>query len=121
MVEANVFEALYHYGPHAEENYLSESFVFVLRMLLQRRPVAGLTVLNALCAARGGWSFTNAAEIAIATQIATDSGRPDIEIRASATLAFVEVKHDAPLSAGQLEVYEPSFGSPARPIRNWSY
>jgi len=107
MTSSNVFLALSKYGSRELENYLTESFVFLLGMLLERETVHGLAFVNKLCGVKGDASFTKVEEITISTQITVEDGRPDIEIRGGARqLFYVEVKHDAQLGDDQLEYYK---------------
>ena len=110
-MKENIFVTLFKFGPGAEENYLTEAFVFLLKLLLERELDAGLAIINQLC----GLSQENRFEVlkpsAICTQITVDNKRPDIEIRGDKdTLVYVEVKHDSPLGEGQLESYNPFSG-----------
>ncbi|MCB9444201.1 MAG: PD-(D/E)XK nuclease family protein [Ardenticatenaceae bacterium] len=103
-MDNNVFSVLSRYAPRATENYLTEAFVFVVKMLLDRQSDAGLDIVNRLCDL--SLDFTNPKTIVITTQRTSENGRPDIEIvEDNNTVVFVEVKHDSPLSPGQLESY----------------
>jgi hypothetical protein len=102
----NVFSALLKFGPGAEENYLTESLVFLLRLLLERIPDKGLPIINRLCGLPRETQFKKPGTITLNTQVTVEQGRPDIEIRGGEdTLVFVEVKHDSPLGTRQLEYY----------------
>lgn len=103
---ANVFSALSMYGSSQEENYLTESFVFLINLLIERMPNEGLRFLNRLTGPLPFHSITQPRLIVIRTQAACEQGRPDIEIReAEDTLVYVEIKHDSPIGYGQLEYY----------------
>ena len=45
----NVFSALSEYGSNARENYLTEAYVFLLKLLLDRGPSVGFGMVNQLC------------------------------------------------------------------------
>ncbi len=105
-VPENVFSALFKACPAAEENYLTEALVFVFKLLLERVPDEGVAMVNRLCGFSHKARLEDPGSIGISTQVIVDEGRPDIEIRSgSDTLVYVEVKHDAPLGANQLEYY----------------
>lgn len=104
MAEPNVFSALSRYNA-AQENTLTESFVFLLRLLLVRQPEVALQVLNQLCGNGSSGIFDSAEAVTIVTQSQVGDGWVDIEIRAPDTLFYVEVKHDSLLGIGQLEYY----------------
>ncbi len=106
MMRENVFSALFKSCPVADENYLTEAFVFVQKLLLERVPDEGVAFVNWLSGLPQAAHFEDPESIAISTQVTVDEGRPDIEIRHTpGTLIYVEVKHDAPLGDGQLEYY----------------
>ena len=107
MSAPNVFTTLSKYGSSEVENYLTEAFVFLLNLLLERNPEIALTFVNKLCGLSGERQLTKPKSVAISTQIVVDEGRPDIEIRQGVNaLIYIEVKHDAPLGVGQLEYYK---------------
>lgn len=106
---SSIFSVLSRYAHRQEENYLTEAFVYLIELLLERSPESGLKLLDKLCGERTkGW-FSNHEEITIKTQVTVEEGRPDIEIRvADDKLVFIEVKHDSRLSTNQLEAYHSS-------------
>ena len=100
----DIFSSLARAGISSEENYLTEAFVYVLKLLLVHQPTLGLHVINQLCDLPE--RLADPVSITILTQASYLSGRPDIEIRCgSDTLVLVEVKHDSPLGFYQLERY----------------
>lgn len=105
-MELNIFSALARYSGHAEENYLTESLVFIARLLLERDPRLGLCFADLLsCQCDEPW-FNSAASLHISTQVNTAVGTPDIELRQHDVLVYIEVKHDSPLGVDQLERYK---------------
>ena len=74
----NVFSTLARPGLGAED-YLTESFVFVLKLLLERAPDEGVAVVNRLSGLSEEARFRHPASVAISTQVIVDEGRPDIE------------------------------------------
>ena len=102
----NVLSSLSKYGSSADENYLTESLVFLVRLLLERAPEEGLALVNLLSGDSQGALFSDPQLLEISTQITVEQGRPDIEIRdGSDVLVYVEVKHDSGLGWDQLERY----------------
>ena len=100
----DIFSSLARAGVSSEENYLTESFVYVLKLLLIQQPSLGLQIINQLCDLPD--QLVDPVGIDILTQASYQSGRPDIEIRCgSDTLVLVEVKHDSLLGFTQLERY----------------
>lgn len=107
MKTQNLFSTLSKYGSRELENYLTESFVFVMTLLLERETFHALEFLNRLCGVEGEESFNDPGSLNITTQVTVDEGRPDIEIReGSKKLFYIEIKHDSPLGGGQLEYYK---------------
>lgn len=107
MKAPNVFATLSKYGSRELENFLTESFVFLIKLLLEKEKVHGLAFINRLCGLGECDSFADSDAVSISTQITIEDGRPDIEIRDGAKkLYYIEIKHDAPLGEGQLEYYK---------------
>ncbi len=63
------------------ENYLTESFVFLIKLILERDEVFGLDFLKKLCGFDEDDCFSTSESISISTQVTVEEGRPDIEIR----------------------------------------
>jgi hypothetical protein len=101
----NLFRALSHYGSSQSENYLTEAFVHVLRILGARVPEAFQQVMCRLCGIPTS-SFESGDRISLTTQTALPKGRPDIRFAIGDQLVvYVEVKDWSPLAEGQLEEY----------------
>ncbi|MDH3988135.1 MAG: PD-(D/E)XK nuclease family protein [Gammaproteobacteria bacterium] len=107
MTQPSLFKTLSKYGSTEAENYLSESFVALINILLEQCPDAGLHLLNRICGLTGQVKFDNPDLIELSREVPVGDGRIDIEIRSgSEILAYIEVKHDAALANGQLEYYK---------------
>ena len=112
----NVFSTLFKARLGAED-FLTEAFAFQLRLLLERVPNAGVTIINKLSGLPNDDYFKRPESVVIATQVIVDEGRPDIEIRdGQDRLVYVEVKHDAPLGIDQLEYYLDKLQAAPEPI-----
>lgn len=108
MTTANLFSTLFTYCTASEENYLTDAFAYFLRQLLERVPTFGLHFLNHLCGLHKNndeHKFSDMKTITISTQVTVEQGRPDLEIKDVYRIVYIEVKHDASLSPGQLEYY----------------
>ena len=101
-MQTNIFTELTKFTT-SQENSLTEAFVFVLKVLYERDRESGLKILAILT----GLQIDSAIEsVSIRTQIAHDSGRPDIEIEIDkVALVHIEVKDDAAFGYKQLEKY----------------
>jgi hypothetical protein len=105
MSSNNIFSALAKYNSARNENYLTESFVFVINTFLQREHIIGLEILNLLCAENNEFFFSTNEDVTISTQEKTKQGTPDIKVSSPDKLVYIEVKHDSPLSPSQLLRY----------------
>lgn len=106
MTVPNTFKALSYYGSSQSENYLTESFVHVLRVLKTRARAALVEVVQELSGLTDVGALSQDALILISTQSSLAEGRPDIRFDIGYDLkVFVEVKEWAPLAPGQLEGY----------------
>ncbi len=106
MMPVNVFSALSTYGLSGEENYLTKSFVFLLKLLIQRMPDTSVQLLNRLTGPLPQHAITQPQRVVIVSQPRLGAGWADIGImEAGDTSIYVEVKHDAPLAYRQLEDY----------------
>jgi len=74
-------------------------------MLADREPLAAIRLLSNLTAGLLDLTPSELHGLSIRTQVTTDSGRPDIEIRAAGRLVFVEVKEEADVGDTQLARY----------------
>jgi hypothetical protein len=104
-ISENVFSTLFK-ARSGSEDFLTEAFVFLLRLLLKRVPDMGVTLINQFSGLPRKAHFEHPESVVVSTQVIVDEGRPDIEIRdGQGRLVYVEVKHDGPLGIGQLEYY----------------
>ncbi len=103
----NVFRTLSKYGSTEVENYLTESFVFTLRLLFDRSPSIGFDILDSILGISIRENLKVPAIPEFITQEKVEEGYPDITVRFEPDgLAYIEVKHDARLGDGQLEYYK---------------
>lgn len=100
----NIFLTLNRYHG-AEENFLTEAFVYLLNQILEKEVSIGKYFLQKLIGIEDNL-FSDDFEVLVTTQLTLKEGRPDICIQTSQDALFlIEVKHDSPLSTGQLEAY----------------
>ena len=106
-MRANIFSSLGKFADRQEENFLTESFVYLLNTLLGRDNLLAKDLLTKLCGNNCITWFLTSDTILITTQLTIDTGRPDIVISVDNNkVAFVEVKHDSSLGWKQLERYD---------------
>jgi hypothetical protein len=102
----NIFSSLARYADRQTENFLTESLVYLLNLLVEREQAVSISILKKLCGPKCDLWFSTSASIFITTQMTVTTGRPDIMIVVDSTrIAFVEVKHNSPLGWTQLERY----------------
>ena len=114
MIDMDIFSTLEKYSSAEnknaqDENYLTEAFVFLLKLLLEKDKEKGIELLNLICT-DGEFLFELEEELSIRTQTGLESKDrsdiPDIQIRSDDKLVFIEVKLDAGLSGeDQIEKY----------------
>ncbi len=114
MSDINIFSALAKYNSATDENYLTESFIFLINSLLERERTIGLQILTQLCVKNNEFTFECDESISVSTQEVTEQGTPDIKVSSPDKLIYIEVKHDSPLGFKQLERYKKALdASPA--------
>jgi len=118
MSGANIFSALAKYNSASDENYLTESFVFVINTLLQQERPIGIEILTQLCVKNNEFSFGMDEVISVSTQEVTEQGTPDIKISSPDKLIYIEVKHDSPLGPNQLARYKKALDSSSVTIKH---
>ena len=111
MSNENIFSALAKYNSAIDENYLTESFVFVINTLLQQERSIGIEILNRLCVENNEFSFDIDEDISVSTQETTEQGTPDIKVSSPNKRIYIEVKHDSPVDIEQLKRYKKDLES----------
>jgi len=106
MSSKNIFSALSKYNSATSENYLTESFIFVVNALLQRERIIAGEFLNHLCVSNNEFSFSTTECVSVSTQEVTEQGTPDIKISSPDKLIYIEVKHESELGYHQIERYK---------------
>lgn len=106
----NLFARLHKWATRQDENFLTESLAVVLEQLLALAPEVGTRLINRLTSGFIDVTADEASTIEVRTQVETGQGRPDLEILVPHRLAWVEVKAEAALRAGQLEGYRVLLG-----------
>jgi len=118
MSSENIFSALAKYNSAIDENYLTESLVFVINTLLQQEPSVGLNILTQLCVKNNDFCFDADETVTISTQEMTEQGRPDIKVSTPDKLIYIEVKHDSPLGPQQISRYKRALESSVATVKH---
>lgn len=101
----NLFRSLHGCSTIQEENYLTESFVLVLRRLLELEAGAALDLINAICNWPVGQELPSAEPVVVSTQVAVASGIVDVVLHSRNHIVYIEVKDGSGLGLNQLEYY----------------
>ena len=101
----NLFLRLHKWAVRQDENFLTESLAVVLEQLLVLAPDVGTRLVKLLTGGFLDVHAEDAGAMQIRTQVETGEGRPDLEISIPDQLAWIEVKAESSLRAGQLEGY----------------
>jgi hypothetical protein len=101
----NVFIALGKWAERQGENYSTELFAFLLSYLLDNDPHIGLQLLAFVTNGFFPAEDERSRAVKVSTQVRTEHGIPDIEIRSSDAISLIEAKAGARLGKKQLESY----------------
>lgn len=102
----NLLLNLHRLATGQDENFVTESFVHLLRYLSINEKEAFLEVINRITEGMLRFSFEDLQDLQITSQVATDEGIPDIEICSDKYRIFIEVKVESGFGPGQLEGYK---------------
>ena len=117
MYSDNIFSALAKYNSAIDENYLTESFIYIVNTLLSRERTLGIEILNKLCFENSNVCFTINENIYISTQDMTEQGIPDIKISSPDKLIYIEVKRKSDVGYRQIERYKEALLSSSASIK----
>ena len=117
VVRMNTFSTLHQWAHRQDENFTTEAFFSVVRILLERQPETAIGLLARLT---GGaiQASTDAKSIVTQTQIRTGAGVPDAGISADGVQVYLEAKVAAEISTDQLEAYRRKLDSLRVPRRD---
>lgn len=100
----SLFATLFRLAHRQEENFVTEAFVWVLNLLLERQPDSSLRIVSQLLYGNVE-SNSLGGNLVVRTQEVTPEGRPDICIESDNLLAYIEVKVGSELGATQIDRY----------------
>jgi hypothetical protein len=114
---SNLFKDLSRHLSERHEDFLTNSFVYLLNYLLDNEKPLGIALLNFICVKNSEFVFSEGEEVVITTQKSTSEGTPDIEIKSIDKCIYVEVKHDSGLGIKQIERYRKALGNERMPVK----
>jgi hypothetical protein len=103
-VPPNLIIRLHRWASRQDENFTTETFVFLLEYLMDREPEIAIDLLDRLTGSQGIFG-KDVAQVEINTQQRAENMIPDIWIESQETLVLVEVKVTSYLGAGQVQSY----------------
>lgn len=106
----NIFSWLSKYNSLADENYLTQSFAFLIRTLLIRDPSSAYRLLNLLCGGANP-AFSASDNVLCSTQQKVETGILDIKLSSKGTIVFVEIKEFSEVDPDQLKRYKKALDS----------
>jgi hypothetical protein len=116
--EQNLLVALHRWATRQDENFVTEAFAHLLRHLLENERPIGVDLLCYLTNNRLNVKGDEVESVAVSTQVTTFLGRPDITIRTSNHLVYVEVKVESDLGDKQLTRYRQALAESG--FENWT-
>ena len=102
----NLFKDLSKHLSERHEDFLTNSFVYLLNYLLENERSLAIGFLNFICGRNSEFAFKEGEKVVITTQKFTSEGTPDIEVKSEDKCIYVEVKHDSGLGKDQIERYK---------------
>lgn len=114
---SNLLVCLSQWATRQDENFLTEAFVHLLRHLITEESKAALQLLTLVTGERLDVTADDLPLVEISTQVITDQGRPDIEIRFGGHLIYVEAKVESGLGEEQLKRYRQALDDSQKLLR----
>ncbi len=88
-----------------DENFMTEAFVYLLQFLQEHEQVAAVQLFKKISNGHIDVTAADCNEVTIITQVATSDGRPDIQIKSTISLGYIEVKSESGLGLDQIKRY----------------
>jgi hypothetical protein len=101
----NLLSALHRWASRQDENFITDAFSHLLRRLLLMDRPTGLNLIAWLTEGAFVFELEDARAVSVSTQVTTVLGRPDVEIRTSDHLIYIEAKVESEPGDRQLERY----------------
>lgn len=113
----NLLSALHRWAWRQDENFITDAYAHLLRRLLQYDPSAGSTMIQWLTNGHAKIAPNEAAKVSVTTQVTTTLGRPDVEIRTTDHVIYLEAKVESEQGATQLQRYLDELDKRHAPIK----
>ena len=103
--QKNLLIRLHKWAIRQDENFLTESFAYLLEFLVENEPAAASHIISQLTGGLIELLPQHIRSLGIRTQISGEEGIPDIELRTSRHFVIIEVKSEAAATEDQLRRY----------------
>lgn len=103
--QSNLFVRLHKWAFRQDENFLTETFAYLLEYLTENEPEAASELVSQITSGIVTLTPQQVRGLKIRTQISGDDGIPDIELRTSHHFVIIEVKSEAEATEEQLARY----------------
>jgi hypothetical protein len=113
----NLFSNLYRWAHRQHENFVTESFMFILQRLLDEHAALGNALIKFLCFNAGDPDDLSGQKWELTLQKSDKEGRPDIRIESERYYFLIEVKKRSGLRKDQLEDYRLILNKSAKPVK----
>lgn len=105
MSDTDIFSPLFRWAHRQGENFTTDAFVGVVKVMLKREESLAKRFLGWLCFGNEStFSFCGTLP-QIGTQLRSEDGTPDVHVAASGLFSLIEIKKGSDLHAGQLSQY----------------
>lgn len=101
----NLFTSLHRWASHQDENFTTESFVFLLKYLQDWEPISFLAIISNITGGLIDQKSCQTKQIEVLTQCPNENTIQDIQIKTKDKLAFIEVKLGSALTRKQILGY----------------
>ncbi|WP_020471749.1 PD-(D/E)XK nuclease family protein [Zavarzinella formosa] len=103
--QGNLFLRLHKWASRQDENFVTESFAYLLRHLIEAESLAASRFLRSFSGGFFDLKTDEARTVNVRTQIFSGEGTPDLALNVADRLAYIEVKVESPATAEQLLNY----------------
>jgi hypothetical protein len=101
----NLLFILHKYANYQDENFITESFVHLIQTLVKYEAKAAISIIKILTNGLLKLTDNDLDKISIKTQVLTELGVPDIEIRTHNSLVYIEIKVESDFGIKQINRY----------------
>ena len=111
----NLLLRLHRWASCQSENFTTEAFVHLLLHLIEFEPEIAVFILRKLTKQKLIVDTQTIKRVSINTQVTTEQGKPDIEIKTSDFLIYIEVKVDSCFGNKQISRYREELNKSSFP------